>query len=90
MRAILPPGRQTPRIDRRQACFFPIETAGGVGVTAGLVEDGFGVVGEDAFYFQTMADTMHRLGQIRGNMEADNINVEKYVKELSVVTTDFT
>ena len=29
---------------------------------------------------------MKLLGELRGNVEADSINVEKYVKELSVVT----
>ena len=37
-----------------------------------------------------MAKTMKRLGEPRDNVEADSINVEKYVKELSVVTMDLT
>ena len=64
--------------------------SGGVGVPPGLGEGGFGDVGEAAVCFQTMAKTMKRLGEIRDNVEADSINVEKYVKELSVVTRDLT
>jgi hypothetical protein len=33
---------------------------------------------------------MNRLGDLRGNVEAGSINVEKYLKELSVVTIDLT
>ncbi len=62
--------------------------AGGVGVPPGLGEGAFGDVGEAAVCFQTMARTMKRLGGIRDNVEADGINVEKYVKDLSVVTMD--
>ena len=54
--------------------------AGGVGGPPGLSEGGFGEVGEAAVCFQTMAKTMKRLGEIRDNVEADGINVEKYVK----------
>ena len=64
--------------------------SGGVGVPPGLGEGGFGDVGEAAVCFQTMAKTMKRLWEIRGNVEADSINVEKYVKEQSVVTMDLT
>ncbi len=37
-----------------------------------------------------MAKTIKRLGEIRDNVEANGINVEKYVKELAVVTMDLT
>ncbi len=33
---------------------------------------------------------LYRLGEIWDNVEADSINVEKYVKELSAVTVDLT
>ncbi len=37
-----------------------------------------------------MAKTMKRLGEIRNSVEADGINVEKYVMEPAVVTMDLT
>ncbi len=64
--------------------------SGGVGVLPGLGEGGFGDVGEAAVCFQPMAKTMKRLGEIRDNAEADSINVERYVKELSLLTMDRT
>ncbi len=44
-------------------------------------------MGKATVCFQTMAKTMRRLGEIRDN---DSINVERYRKELAVVTVDFT
>ena len=58
--------------------------SGGVGVRSGLGEGGLGDVGEAAVCFQTMAKVMHRLAEIRDNVEADSINIEKYVKELTI------
>ncbi len=58
--------------------------AGGAGAPPGLGERGFADVGEAVVCFQIMAKTMKRLGEIRDNVKADSINVEKYVKELSV------
>ncbi len=51
---------------------------------------GFGDVGEAAVCFQTMAEFIRRLREIRDNVEADNVNVERYVKELAGVTIDCT
>ena len=62
----------------------------GVGVPPGLDDGGFDDVGEAAVCFQTMAKAMRRLGEIRDNVEADVINVDKYVKELSVATMNLT
>ncbi len=56
----------------------------------GLDDGGFGDAREAAVCFQTMARTMRRLGEIRDNVEVDSINVEKYLKELAVVTMDLT
>ncbi len=62
----------------------------GVGVPPELVEGGFGDVGEAAVRFQKMARAVRRLGEIRDKVEADSINVEKYLKELAVMTMDLT
>ncbi len=51
-------------------------------------QGGFGGVGEAGVCLQTMARLMRRLGEIRDHVKADGINVEKYVKELTVVTID--
>ncbi len=63
--------------------------SGGIGVLPVLGEGGFGDAGE-AVVFQTMAKTMERLSELRDTVDADSINAERYVKELSVVTMDFT
>jgi hypothetical protein len=62
----------------------------GVEVPPGLDDGGFDDVGEAAVCFQTMAGTMRRLGKIRDDVEADSINLEKYLKELAMVTMDVT
>ena len=64
--------------------------SGGVGVPPGLAEGGFEDVGEASMFFQRLAEAMKRLGRIRDNVETDSINVDKYLKELAVVTMDFT
>ncbi len=51
---------------------------------------GFGDVGDANVCFQRMAKAIERMGEIRDNMVADSIDVEKYVKELAVVSTDRT
>ncbi len=51
----------------------------GLGLPPGLGEEGFGDVGEAIECFQRMAKTMERLGDLRGNVEANSINVEKYL-----------
>ncbi len=62
--------------------------AGAGGGPLGLGD--FGEVDEAVVCFQKMAKTMKRLGEIRDNVEADRINVERYVKELAIVTMHLT
>ncbi len=64
--------------------------SGGVGIPRGLAEGGFGDVGEANMCSQRMARAMKRLGDIRDNVEGDSINMEKYLKELAVVSMDLT
>ncbi len=64
--------------------------AGRVGGPPGLSEGGFGGVGEAAVCFQTMAQTMKHMREIIDNVEAHSINVEKHVRELSLVMMDLT
>ncbi len=56
----------------------------------GLAAQGFEDVGETSACFQRMAMAMKRLGKIRDNVETDSINVEKYLKELAIVTMHLT
>ncbi len=54
------------------------------GSPPGLGEDsgevGFGHAGEVRACYDTMAQVMKRLAEIRDNVEFDSINVEKYVR----------
>ncbi len=59
----------------------------GVGVPPGLDEGCSGDVVEATVCLQTMTMTMKRSGEIRDNVEADSINLEKYLKALAVVTS---
>ncbi len=45
--------------------------------------EGFGAVGEAGACYNTMACLMIWAGEVRDSVEADSINVEKYVKELA-------
>ena len=54
-----------------------------VGGPPGL--SGFGEVGEAKVNFQKMVRVMTRLSEISQNVAGDQLNVEKYVKELSDV-----
>ena len=58
----------------------------GVGVPPGL--GGFGEVGEARVNFHKMVKGMSRLKEISENATGDQLNVEKYVKELSDVRTE--
>ena len=55
----------------------------GVGVPPGL--GGFGEVGEARMNFHKMVKGMSRLKEIVDNVEGDQLNTEKYVKELGAV-----
>ena len=57
--------------------------AGPVGGPPGL--DGFGDVGEARMNFNRMVKGMSRLREISENVETDQLNIEKYVKELTNV-----
>ena len=60
--------------------------AGPVGGPPGL--GGFGEVGEARMNFNRMSQGMHRLKEISENVEADQLNIEKYVKELTDVVRE--
>ena len=60
----------------------------GVGVPPGLAGAGFGEVGESRANFNRMVKGMTRLKDISENVAGDQLNVEKYVKELSDVRTE--
>ena len=60
--------------------------AGPVGGPLGL--GGFGDVGEARMNFNRMSERMHRLKEISENVEADQLNIEKYVKELTDVVRE--
>ena len=47
--------------------------------------DGFGDVGEARMNFNRMAEGMSRLRKISENVDTDQLNIEKYVKELTNV-----
>ena len=49
---------------------------------------GFGDVGEARMNFNRMSQGMHRLKEISENVEADQLNIEKYVKELTDVVRE--
>ncbi len=51
---------------------------------------GFGHVGEARACYDTMAKATRRLREIKDNVEADSINVEKHVKELANTMHDST
>ncbi len=55
--------------------------SGDAGVPPGL--GGFGDVGEARKNFNTMVPGMGRLKEISENVEGDQLNLEKYVKELT-------
>ncbi len=59
--------------------------SGGVGVPPGLVTGGFGDVGQATVWFSRMQAGMERLTQIEDNVENDQLNIERYVKELTSV-----
>ena len=50
--------------------------------------DGFGDVGEARLNFNRMSQGMHRLKEIAENVESDQLNIEKYVKELTTVVRE--
>jgi hypothetical protein len=50
--------------------------------------DGFGDVGEARLNFNRMSQGMHRLKEISEDVEADQLNLEKYVKELTEVVRE--
>ena len=50
--------------------------------------DGFGDVGEARLNFNRMSQGMYRLKEISENVEADQLNIEKYVKELTEVVRE--
>ena len=60
------------------------------GVTGGGDDGGFGHVGEAGARYNTMARVVLRAGKDRDNVEADSINVEKYVKEIAALVADLT
>jgi len=49
---------------------------------------GFGDVGEARMNFNRMSQGMHRLREISENVEGDQLNIEKYVKELTDVVRE--
>ena len=60
--------------------------AGPTGGPPGL--EGFGEVGEARINFNRMSKGMARLQEISENVEADQLNVELYVKELTNVVKE--
>ena len=50
--------------------------------------DGFGDVGEARLNFNRMSQGMHRLKEIAENVESDQLDIEKYVKELTTVVRE--
>ena len=60
----------------------------GVGVPPGLAGAGFGEVGESRANFNRMVKGMTRSKEISENVAGDQLNVEKYVQELSDVCTE--
>jgi hypothetical protein len=46
---------------------------------------GFGSVGEANEFYETLANAIKRMTEIRDNVEGDSMNTERYVKELSQV-----
>ena len=60
--------------------------AGPTGGPPGL--GGFGDVGEARLNFNRMAKGMMRLKQISENVQTDQLNIEKYVKELTNVVRE--
>ncbi len=63
---------------------------GCVGVNGGNGEFGFGHVGDAGACYTNMGWVLQRAGEIKDNVEADSINVEKYVRELAAVVIDLT
>ena len=57
----------------------------GAGVPPGFAAGGFGEVGEAKLNFHRMAQGMSRMKQISENVATYQLNIEKYVKELSDV-----
>ena len=49
---------------------------------------GFGHVGEVGAFCSTKARILQRAGEVRDNVEADSVNVEKYFKELAALMAD--
>ncbi len=60
----------------------------GVGISLGLAGTGFGEVGESRANFNRRVKGMTRLREISENVAGDELNVEKYVKDLSDVCTE--
>ncbi len=58
---------------------------GGVGAPPGLIHGGFGEIGEVRLSFNKMVARLSRVKDISDNVEADNMNTEKNVKELGMV-----
>ncbi len=58
---------------------------GGVDVPPGLVAGGFGDVGQARVCFSRMSAGTDRLSQIEENVENDQLDIDKYVKELTSV-----
>ncbi len=60
----------------------------GVGVPPGLAGAGFGEVDDARANFSRIVNGMTRLREISENVAGDQLNVEKYVKDLSDVRTE--
>ena len=60
------------------------------GATGGGDDGGFGHVGEAGARYSTMARVLLCTGEVRDHVEADSINVEKYVKEIAALVADLT
>ncbi len=51
---------------------------------------GFGHVREAGVCYATMAKVLQRAGAVRGNVEMNSINVEKYIKEIATLVIGLT
>ncbi len=60
------------------------------GSNYGGAEGGFGHVGEAGACYSTMARVMLCAGERRDNVEADSINVVKYVEETAALSSGLT
>ena len=63
---------------------------GAQGLGGATGDEGFGHVGEAGARYSTMATVLLRAGEVRDNVEAKSINVEKYVKEIAALLADLT